>query len=103
MRCGRGCSSISSRRQNVKTALVIETNNLAGGNGNVVGSLEKLLAHLAKQLVDVDELVVTHQGSLSARAALEGAAGRAITFVELEESAGYYEAKERGFDATTAD
>jgi len=85
------------------SALVIETNNLAGGDGDVVGSLGTLLTHLAPQLGSVDELVVTHQGPLAHGDILEKAAGRAIHFVELDVDAGYYEAKEHGFDATVAD
>ncbi len=47
---------------------------------------------------------MTHDGlSELDRARLERAAGRAIAFVELPEGTGYYAAKNRGFEATTAD
>ncbi len=89
-------------------ALVIETNNLQGGGGDrVVRSLARLLAHLRRQtrpLDTLDALVVTHEGALleDERARLEEAAGRVVRFVELPAGTGYYEAKERGFDATGA-
>lgn len=87
-----------------QTALVIETNNLHGGKGHVVRSLARLLAHLrdSQPLSAVAELVVTHEGTVSDAHVkeLESAAARPIRFVEMPADAGYYEAKERGFDAT---
>lgn len=90
-------------------ALVLETNNLRGGegDGDVVASLERLLVHLTGQsypLADLAELVVTHDGlSTEAMTRLERAAGRAVRFVALAPEGGYYQAKNAGFDATTAD
>jgi hypothetical protein len=45
---------------------------------------------------------VTHEGTVSDAHVreLEAAAARSIVFVEIPAGAGYYEAKERGFDAT---
>jgi hypothetical protein len=88
-------------------ALVIETNNLHGGRGAIVASLARLLAHLRRQthpLTSLAELVVTHEGTISDAQipTLQNACGRRITFVETEDGAGYYHAKERGFDATNA-
>jgi hypothetical protein len=90
------------------TALVIETNNLQGGDGeNVLPSLARLLRHLSAQTVplsDLAELVVTHSGVLDDgdRSGLVAAAGRDIAFVQIADDAGYYAAKELGFDATGA-
>jgi glycosyltransferase involved in cell wall biosynthesis len=69
--------------------------------------LERLLRRLSKQtlpLCALSELVVTSQGtSASAEERLIAAAGRSIAFVTLPESADYYAAKNRGFDASTGD
>src|SRR5262245_34661137 len=85
----------------MKTALVLETNNLRRG-GDVTKSLERLLQHLAPQLGKIDELVVTHDG-LRDTARLEHAAEHGVLFVELPPGTGYYQAKNVGFDATSAD
>ena len=94
------------------TALVIETNNLSGGlNGgsaNVIASLARLLTHLRDQrraIATLTEFVITHEGALADadRALLCDAAGRALTFYKLADGASYYDAKEAGFDATSAD
>lgn len=91
-------------------ALVLETNNLTGGDAEperVARSLERLLSHLSQQsfgLPRLTELVVTHDGPLAAFAErLEAAAGRPLTLLALGADADYYEAKNRGFDVTTAD
>lgn len=91
-------------------ALVLETNNLKGGGADVatrVASLTKLLAHLRSQtrpLSSLAEVVLTHDGlSDAARESLDLAAGVAIRYVELPPEAGYYAAKNAGFDATKAD
>jgi hypothetical protein len=90
-------------------ALVLETNNLRSSNdrARVCASLARLLTHLSGQtrpLAELAELVVTHDGFDAAeRAALERAAGVPITFVELPPDTGYYQAKNLGFDATSAD
>src|ERR1700733_1794789 len=98
-------------------SLVLETNNLHGAStppdgrrpddpDRLVESLEELLVHLRAQtfpLSRLAELVVTHDGlDDTARSRLERAAQRAITFVALAEGTGYYAAKNRGFEATTA-
>jgi hypothetical protein len=89
------------------TALVLETNNLRGGDDAelVSATLERLFRHLQAQtlpLASLAEVVVTHDGlDAKSRARLEDAAGRPLRFVALVDGAGYYEAKNRGFDATT--
>lgn len=96
-------------RPGPSTALVLETNNLRGGGAGaarIVESLGRLLAHLGAQtrpLAALHELVITHDGlSAAARADLERVAGREIRFVEIAPETGYYEAKNAGFDATSA-
>ena len=92
------------------TALVLETDNLVAIDAHaeaVVSGLERLLVRLAETCTPsshADEIIVTHEG-LSGRdqARLARAAGRALRFVEVPEGAGYYEAKNRGFTATTAE
>ncbi|MDI3286649.1 glycosyltransferase [Polyangium sp. 15x6] len=91
------------------TALVLETNNLRGTTEKerIVQSLERLLRHLGAQtfpLRELDEIVITHDG-LSSReqARLGEATGREVRFLEIGPEVGYYDAKNRGFDATTAD
>jgi hypothetical protein len=93
------------------TALILETNNLRGSADadRIAASIERLLARLGAQtrpLRDLDELVITHDG-LDARTQqrlqdIAGASPR-IRFVLLPLDTGYYEAKNLGFDATTAD
>jgi len=92
------------------TALVLETNNLRGGGADarrVVSSLRTLLIRLRSQtrpLDALDELVITHDGlSAKDRRSLERDARTAIRFVEIDRDTDYYEAKNRGFDATTAE
>lgn len=91
------------------TALVLETNNLRGtpDADRIVDSLERLLRHLSAQtfpLRDLDELVITHDGlGIDAEDRLTRAAGAPIRFVAISPETGYYEAKNRGFDATSAD
>jgi len=92
------------------TALVLETDNLATIDAHaeaVVAGLERLLVRLVETSTprsQADEVIVTHEG-LAARdqARLVRAAGRALRFVEVPEGAGYYEAKNRGFAATTTE
>lgn len=89
-----------------RTALVLETNNLRGDAANaavVTLGLGRLLERLAPCLVRVDEVVVTHDGlSASQQEALAQIAGRGLRFVGIGPETDYYEAKNRGFDATTA-
>lgn len=91
-------------------ALVLETNNLTGGGADAARtatSLERLLTRMGQQtrpLSTLAELVITHDGlPAAARARLDAVAGLAIRWVELAPGVTYYEAKNRGFDATTAD
>jgi hypothetical protein len=92
------------------TALVLETDNLVAIDAHtetVVAGLERLLLRLAETSTprsQADEVIVTHEGLLARdQARLVRAAGRALRFVEVPEGAGYYEAKNRGFMATTAE
>jgi hypothetical protein len=91
-------------------ALVLETNNLTGGGADAARtarSLERLLGRLREQtrpLAQLDEFVITHDGLPSgARARLDAIAGKNIRWVEIDAETDYYEAKNRGFDVTTAD
>ncbi len=89
----------------LKTAFVLETDNLHGGGADplrVSKSLARLLAHLAKDLATVDEVVVTHEG-LVGEDDLARAAGRDVRFVRVPDATGYYESKNLGFAATSAD
>lgn len=88
-------------------SLVLETNNLEGGAGDVVPGLERLLLRLREQtlpLADLADVVITHHGLAAAdRVRGEQAAGVPITWVELPAGTPYYEAKNRGFDAARGD
>ncbi len=85
----------------VVTSLVIETWNIGGD----VRALGELLALLAPQVATQDaEVVITHAGIADGdRERLTVDLGRAIRWVELPREAGYYEHKNRGFDACTRD
>jgi len=98
------------------TALVLETNNLAGGRGDPDGvehSLARLLGHLRAQtrpLASLDEIVVVHTGiAAAAQARLRDAAAADAAvecpprFVAIAADADYYAAKDAGFAATRAD
>lgn len=92
------------------TALVLETNNLRGGEADVAQitlSVARLLSHLQDQswpLSSLQELVITHDGlPPESQRKLSRAAGVNIRFVEITQDTDYYEAKNKGFDATTAD
>jgi glycosyltransferase involved in cell wall biosynthesis len=82
-------------------SLVIETWNTAGE----VETLARQLDRLAPQLAALDaELAVTHAKlGAGTRATLAARLGRSITWVELPRTAGYYDHKNCGFDATTGD
>jgi hypothetical protein len=92
-------------------ALVLETNNLQGGDArrrDAVASLERLLVHLGAQtrpLASLAEVVVTHEGFTPAECArlARAARGVAVRFLALPPGTGYYAAKNAGFDATRAD
>ena len=91
-----------------RTALVLETNNLRGGDAatQALHSLQRLLGELAQQSLPPTALaqwVITHDGlSPEACAQLQSLAGRAIDFVHIDASTDYYEAKNQGFDAVDA-
>lgn len=92
------------------TALVIETNNLRGGEATaavVTASLKRLLTRLTEQtrpVASIDEVVITHDGlDAESQCQLQETVRRPLKFVHLAEGTGYYEAKNVGFDATTAD
>jgi hypothetical protein len=92
------------------TALVLETNNLAGGRGDPDGvehSLARLLGHLRAQtrpLASLDEVVVVHAGlAPAAQDRLRDVAGCALRFVTIAADDDYYAAKDAGFVATRAD
>ncbi|MCC5062647.1 glycosyltransferase family 2 protein [Xanthomonas campestris] len=91
----------------LRCALVLETNNLRGGDAAhnaVLESLQRAVAALAAQtlpLTALAQLIVTHDGlSETACAALSGIAGRPVTFVRIAPTTGYYDAKNSGFAAT---
>ena len=92
-----------------RTALVLETNNLRGGaDPEAAGaSLLHVIGLLAQQSVDLSALaqvVVTHDGlSERIRARAVQLAGRAIDFVRIDDTTGYYDAKNDGFDAVHAE
>ncbi len=88
-----------------KTAIVIETNNLRGGDNIelVTRSLNRLIKHLKLQTIGLHQLaqvVITHDGLPTQTCQLiEQLAGYQIDFVTIDNSVGYYEAKNIGFDA----
>jgi len=92
-----------------RTALVLETNNLRGGADvdAAAASLLHVIGLLARQTVPLTALaqvVVTHDGLCErTRASAEKLAGRTIDFVRIDDSTGYYDAKNDGFDAVRAD
>lgn len=98
-----------SRTPLERTALILETNNLEGGHapGFALESLHRVLGELQRQscgLTALCELVITHHGWLSRhQATLERVVERTIRLVELPEDTDYYDAKNAGFDATSAD
>ncbi len=86
-------------------ALILETNNLRrGADSDAAHTLERLFAHLDAQsfaLGKLAEIVVTHDGvSEDTRRRVEAKARRALHWVEIPETANYYEAKNRGFEAS---
>ncbi len=89
-----------------KTAIVIETNNLRGGDNIelVTHSLNRLIEHLKSQTISLHQLtqvVITHDGlPMETCQSIEQLAGYNIDFVSIENTVGYYEAKNTGFDAT---
>lgn len=105
-------SGITSEKNTVlnnvasQTALVLETNNLRGGENyeQVVSSLKRVTGLLAQQSIPLSalaQIVITHDGlDESSRGVLEDIAGHHIDFVLIDSSTGYYHAKNSGFTAT---
>lgn len=90
-----------------RSALVLETNNLRGGDGQLAAaeaSLRHALGVLARQTVPLSSLaqvVITHDGlSPACRDSMMQAAACHIDFVQISAETGYYEAKNTGFAAT---
>lgn len=87
------------------SALVLETNNLRGGNQALAAltSLKRLLLKLGQQSVAPQTLaqwVITHDGlDAQARQELVALAGRPLDFIEIDPRTGYYDAKNIGFEA----
>lgn len=86
-------------------SVMIESWNLGDDLAKVERGLWDVVDRLAPQVAAVDaEVAITHRGlGDRARASLERTLDRPITWVALPEAAGYYEHKNRGFDATTGD
>ncbi len=91
-----------------RTALVLETNNLRGGDAaqDTEASLQHVIGLLAAQTVPLSALsqvVVTHDGlSSTCRDEVVRLAGCAVEFVQIDPACGYYNAKNAGFAATSA-
>ncbi|MBL9024856.1 MAG: glycosyltransferase [Myxococcales bacterium] len=89
----------------MRVSIVIETFNLLGGD--VESGLRALAARLRAQtspLASEADLVVTHVGlGRASRARLDDAFGRPARWVELPETADYYEHKNQGSAAAEGD
>lgn len=85
----------------MSVSVVIESWNIDSDTDG----LDRLLGILAPQVAVADADVVVTSAAIAAgsRAALARRLGRAITWVELPETATYYDHKNRGFDASTGD
>ena len=101
---------MQTTRKSPTTALVLETNNLGGGDGDpqtVERSLARLLARLRAQtrpLASLDDVIVVHAGiAPAAQDRLRDAAGCPLRFVAIDAADDYYAAKDAGFAATRAD
>jgi glycosyltransferase involved in cell wall biosynthesis len=85
----------------VTISVVVETWNIDGDRAALAGQLAALASQLARASA---ELVVTiARLTDTTRAELEHIARVPITWVEMSPDAGYYDHKNRGFDATTGD
>jgi hypothetical protein len=89
----------------VTVSVMIESWNLGEDLGKVERGLWDLVDRLAPQIAAADaEVAITHRGlGDRARTSIERTLERPITWVALPDGAGYYEHKNRGFDATTGD
>ena len=91
-------------------ALILETNNLRGGNANrqtVLMSLERLLLHLKKQTLDINslrEIIITHDDiSLEEQTGIIRETKLSnLQFVKISTADNYYQAKELGFRESKA-
>ena len=88
-----------------RVSLMIETWNLGDELARVERDLWELVDGVAGQVAAAGaEVVITHRGlSERARTSIERALAGSITWIELAVDAGYYEHKNRGFDATTGE
>lgn len=86
-------------------SLMIESWNLGEDLTRVERGLWEIADILAPQVAAANaQVAITHRGLPErARTSIERTFETAITWVELPECAGYYEHKNRGFDATTGD
>ncbi len=89
----------------MSVSVMIESWNLGDDPARVERGLWDLVDRLAPQVAAADaEVAITHRGlGDRARGSIERTLERRITWVALPEDAGYYEHKNRGFDATTGD
>lgn len=89
----------------MSVSVMIESWNLGDDLVKVERGLWDLADRLAPQIAAADaEVAITHRGlGDRARSSIERTLERPITWVALPDDAGYYEHKNRGFDATTGD
>lgn len=89
----------------MSVSLMIESWNLGDEPARVERGLWELADILAPQVAAANaQVAITHRGLPErARASIERTLEAPVTWVELPECAGYYEHKNRGFDATTGD
>ncbi|MBX3466891.1 MAG: glycosyltransferase [Planctomycetes bacterium] len=81
-------------------SVIVETWNLGGDPRAVEAGLAALLDLLRAQTLRADDVVVTHAAlDAPARARLEEALGRAVTWVALPAGSDYHRHKNAGFDA----
>lgn len=90
-----------------QTAMVIETNNLRGGTGGlpaVCTSMLRILGLLGQQtmpLTKLAQIIITHDGlSEDMCALMRERSGLPLEFAQIEDTTGYYRAKNAGFAAT---
>lgn len=93
-----------------EVSLILETNNLRGGNAEeekVFSSLVRLIDHLMEQTIsiqDLREIIITHDGlSLEKQIKLKKTSGLDnLKFVEISKKDNYYQAKEIGFKESSS-
>jgi hypothetical protein len=85
----------------VTVSVVVEMWNAAGEPARLRRLVERLVPQLAAHAT---QLVITHGGLTSAvRDEIEQTCPRPVTWVELPATAGYYDHKNHGFDASTGE